>query len=135
MKNKIIDSIGMIDDDMIESVDALRQSKKERAKTTWTKWVAIAACLCLVVVGSINTLQRFDYLKGAGCSAMPGTIVDGSYFYKVDHSGVWRYSDGNLQTMTRCCILVFRGAKSKQHGRLFMREINRLIVKSSWTLE
>ena len=97
MKNKIIDSIGKIDDDMIESVDTLRQSKKKRAKTTWTKWVAIAACLCLVVVGSINTLQRFDYFKGLGCSAMPGTIVGGSYFYKVDHSGVWRYSDGNTE--------------------------------------
>lgn len=94
MKNKIIDSIGKIDDDMIESVDALRQSKNKRSKTKWIKWVAIAACFCLVAVGSINTLQRFDYLKGDGCSATPGTIVDGSYYYKVDHSGVWKYADG-----------------------------------------
>ena len=92
MKNKIIDSIGKIDDDMIESVDALRQSKNKRSKTKWIKWVAIAACFCLVAVGSINTQQRFDYLKGDGCSATPGTIVDGSYYYKVDHSGVWKLS-------------------------------------------
>lgn len=55
MKNKIIDSIGKIDDDMIENIDALRQNQKKRStkKTTWVKWGAIAACLCLVVAGAV----------------------------------------------------------------------------------
>lgn len=57
MKDKIIDSIGKIDNDMIESVDALRQVQKKRSKTAWTKWAAIAACLC-VVVGSIFVIQN-----------------------------------------------------------------------------
>ncbi len=60
MKNKIIDSIGKIDDDMIESVDALRQSQKKRAKTTWTKWAAAAACLCLAAAG----ILRFTGIPG-----------------------------------------------------------------------
>lgn len=51
MNDQIIDSIGKIDDDIIESVDALRQ--KKRSKPVWVKWAAIAACLCLVVVGGI----------------------------------------------------------------------------------
>lgn len=88
--NDLLDIIGNTDDGMI----AAAKNHQKRKKNTWAKWVAIAACLCLVAIGSFNTLQRFDYLKGAGCSAMPGTIVDGSYYYKIDHSGVWKYADG-----------------------------------------
>ena len=60
MKNKIIDSIGKIDDDMIESVDALRQSKKKHSnkKNTWVKLGAMAACLCLVVAGAVTMFPK-----------------------------------------------------------------------------
>jgi len=95
MKDRIVDAIGKIDDDMIESVDAIRHSQKKNIRPVLAKWALVAACFCLVAVGSFNTLQRFDYLKGAGCVANPGAIVDGAYYYKVDHSGVWRYSEGN----------------------------------------
>ena len=62
MKNKIIDSIGKIDDDMIESVDALRQSQKKRSKkkNAWTKWGAMAACLCLLVAGALGMNNLFN---------------------------------------------------------------------------
>lgn len=56
MKDKIIDSIGRIDDDMIESVDSIRE--KKRTKPAWVKWSAIAACLCLVAIGSIVALSN-----------------------------------------------------------------------------
>lgn len=91
--NELLDMIGNADDSIIEEA----KRKKKTMVPRWTKWVAAAACFCLVSVGSFNTLQRFDYFQGAGCSAMPGTIVDGSYYYKVDHSGVWRYSDGKTE--------------------------------------
>lgn len=54
MKNKIIDSIGHIDNDLVEDVDLLRQ--KKRRKGPWIKWVSIAACLCLVTAVAIPTL-------------------------------------------------------------------------------
>ena len=54
MKNKIIDSIGKIDDDMIESVEAVRETKKKRTNPVWTRYAALAACLCLVVVGVLG---------------------------------------------------------------------------------
>lgn len=44
-KDKIIDSLGRIDEDMIERVDALR---RERRISSWVKWGALAACLCIV---------------------------------------------------------------------------------------
>jgi len=47
-KDRVVDSLGRIDDDMIQGVEALRHKKKSPA---WLKWGAMAACLCLVAVG------------------------------------------------------------------------------------
>ena len=46
-KDRVVDSLGKIDDDMIQSVEALRQKKKRPA---WMKWGAMAACFCLLTV-------------------------------------------------------------------------------------
>ena len=51
-KDRVIDSLGRIDDDMIRGVEGLRR-KKRLAKI---KWVALAACLCLMVVFAIPTV-------------------------------------------------------------------------------
>ena len=45
-KDRVVDSLGRIDDDMIQSVEALRQKRK---RPEWKKWGAMAACLCLIV--------------------------------------------------------------------------------------
>ncbi len=47
-KDRVIASLGRIDDAMIQHVESLRQKKKRPA---WTKWAAMVACLCLVVGG------------------------------------------------------------------------------------
>lgn len=49
-KDRVVDSLGRIDDDMIQGVEALRHKKKRPA---WMKWSALAACLCLVVAFAI----------------------------------------------------------------------------------
>jgi len=46
-KEQIIDSMGRIDDDMIEAVDKLRQGGAKK-KHSWLKWGAIAAAACLI---------------------------------------------------------------------------------------
>lgn len=48
-KDRVIDSLGRIDDDMVLGVITLRQRKKH---VGWMKWGALAACLCLVIVGA-----------------------------------------------------------------------------------
>lgn len=45
-KDRIIDSLGRIDDDMVQGVEALRKKKKRPA---WMKWGAMAACFCLLI--------------------------------------------------------------------------------------
>lgn len=62
-KDRVVDSLGRIDDDMILGVDALRQKKK---RPMWKKWGAIAACLCMVVAGTIAYQSRVPQLPSDG---------------------------------------------------------------------
>lgn len=60
--NGVIDSLGRIDEDMIQKVDFLRQ-KKRKMRKIWNKWVALAACLCLVFFGAfaVSRLGLFQH--------------------------------------------------------------------------
>lgn len=94
MRTELIsDMLDMLDDDLIAEADMLR--RKNNVKRKWRKWGLLAACLCLMLAGSVRTLQRFDYFRfRAGCSALPGTVADGVYYYKVLHDGVYAYRPG-----------------------------------------
>ena len=52
-RDNLIDSIGKIDDDMVQKLEVLRMEKKK--KSSWLKWSAMADCLCLVVAGAYLT--------------------------------------------------------------------------------
>ena len=58
MKDRIIDAIGKIDDDMIESVDTIRYKEENNIKPVWVRWVAVAACFAFVAVFGIGGFQR-----------------------------------------------------------------------------
>ena len=74
-KDRVIDSLGRIDDDMIQSVEALRQKKKRPA---WTKWGAIVACLCLIVASTFVIPRITDPSPSGIPSPNPdGTIQRG----------------------------------------------------------
>jgi len=49
----ICDAVGLIDDDIIRSADAVRNKQAPKKKVSWTRWGALAACLCLVVTGAV----------------------------------------------------------------------------------
>ena len=55
-KDRVVDSLGRIDDDMIQSVDVLRQKRK---RPEWKKWGAMAACFCLLVAAMIAVPNLF----------------------------------------------------------------------------
>ena len=46
-------SFNNIDDDILERSEA----NKKRLSYTWKKWGAIAACLCILVIGAISILN------------------------------------------------------------------------------
>ena len=71
-KDRLVDSLGRIDDDMIQGVEALRQKNK---RPEWKKWGAIAACFCLIVASAFVILRITD--SGFGYVPVPnpnGTV-------------------------------------------------------------
>ena len=71
-KDRVVDSLGRIDDDMIQGVEVLRRKKKRPA---WTKWGAMAACFCLIVASAFVIPRITD--SGPGYVPVPnpdGTI-------------------------------------------------------------
>lgn len=55
-KDRLVDSLGRIDDDMIQGVEALRQKKKRPA---WKRWGTMAACFCLLIAAVIAVPNLF----------------------------------------------------------------------------
>ena len=84
MKNeKMLHAIGQIDDELIYGAVNDVQTKQTK-KHSWRKWVAAAACFCIVAVGAWNTLDRLDYnFFEAACGAWPGEFVNGEVILPV----------------------------------------------------
>lgn len=103
-------AIGEVDE---AAVAAARQSKKPRR---WRRWAALAACLCVVVLG-IWTARRFEYLTfTAGCSAWVGDIVDGDYYYREPHRGLYRYSPESGRTEKVLSTFWYDGCLVNKYG-------------------
>lgn len=48
---KMAKAMGYIDDDLVSGAIEYKRTKK---KNTWVKWGAMAACLCLMVIGALT---------------------------------------------------------------------------------
>lgn len=97
-RENICDALNLLPDELLEEAGRVRERKRRYKRPP--RWLAAAACLCLLLWGAVDTLDRFDYTWGCGCGAFPGAIVDGAYYYKVRHSGVWRYTpEGGRQKL------------------------------------
>ena len=80
----------------LDHVDPALVGAADRKPRLWPKrlrrFAAAAACFALVLGLGFHTLLRFDYFR-SGCSAWPGSIVDGTYYFRVAHSGLWHWSE------------------------------------------
>lgn len=83
---RILEALGAVDGQYIAAADPGRKKLPR-----WTRALAACACLCLVLLGTVGTLLRFDYFR-AGCGAWCGDIVEGTYYFTVPHDGVYSYT-------------------------------------------
>ena len=67
----LMDSIGEIDEDMVEAVDALRTAKKK--KSPWVRWGTMAACCALALALGYSALQSADILVQPGSESDPAS--------------------------------------------------------------
>lgn len=72
MTDQMIDSIGRIDEDMINRVNELRRKKHGRSK--WMIWGAVAACFCTAVLAGYGILTNTPGQRG---QTLPGDMVWG----------------------------------------------------------
>lgn len=69
--NRFIDAMGYIDDDLIS--DAVTYMPKKKSPVRWMKWIAVAACFCLVV--GISAPKLFENPSVGGLESNT-TITD-----------------------------------------------------------
>ena len=84
-REQLFAAIGETDETLLAESEHLKKRSPRR------RWFGIAACIALLLTGSIQGLLRMEYLT-AGCGAWPGDIVDGVYYYRVPHKGFCRYT-------------------------------------------
>lgn len=93
MKNmRLFEAIGKVDENLIAEASPKKETSIPLKYTQIVKRVAVAASIVLVLVGTIDTLVRLDYITGAGCGASLGAIIDGTYYYSEPHKGVMKYT-------------------------------------------
>lgn len=61
-QDKIHDALNLLDDEMIEEVDRLRNGRK-KSKYAWVRWLSVAACFC-VIFGGIYAMKNAEEEKG-----------------------------------------------------------------------
>ena len=62
-QEKLIDAITDLDIDILNRYFDLKAdlaAKKKPKKRTWVKWASLAACLCIMLVGVMFTVQYFN---------------------------------------------------------------------------
>lgn len=62
-QDKIHDALNLLDDDMIEVVENLRNKNKYKRKNLWVRYLSVAACICIVAAG-IFAIGNLGLLSG-----------------------------------------------------------------------
>ncbi len=87
-QEQIHDALNLLDDDMIETVEALRDKEglneelilersrsQKMQKSLWIKYMSVAACLCVVVLGMLAWQHyRINILNNDTCDGVGNTI-------------------------------------------------------------
>ncbi|MCD8367169.1 MAG: hypothetical protein LUC48_04000 [Clostridiales bacterium] len=81
-------AIGEVNEDFVADAAA-----KPGRRRPWVRWIAAAACLCLVACGGFLCLYQLGYLT-ASCGGTIGTLVDGDYYFHSQHYGICVYAEG-----------------------------------------
>ncbi len=88
---KLIRALGGIDPALIEEA-----APAQIFRMPWRRLAALAACIALVLGSGWTVIDRFGLFR-AGCSAWPGTFVDGRYYYTNGHGNVYCWDGQTTQ--------------------------------------
>lgn len=112
--SRIAKAMGNIDDDLISDAIEYKQTKK---KSTWIKWGAMAACLCLVVGLAIpvlkNTVFEQDYHSGL-------SNVENPVYDVVEYAVPASYANAELYISTTSGLDEYDAYMAEHYGSKFL---------------
>lgn len=95
--NELLDRMDLADPVYVEAADSTPQKRKKE----WSKWLAVAACLCLVVGIGANLASRFDWgaftedhsssSTGATTSPAYGFLFNDAWYFPIDFEARERF--------------------------------------------
>ena len=85
-REELYRAIGELDEALLE-----RSEKASSGKKGLRRLLLAVACMGLLIMGVRETIDRFDLFR-MGCSTTAGTLVDGVYYYRESHNGLWQYT-------------------------------------------
>lgn len=91
-ERRLLNALGKVDKEYIEEASLVQQTKRPN----WLKWGAIAACLCLLVVGGINMAGLVSWRSGcSGQMEHSITITNGDMYFSRNDDGIYLYHESS----------------------------------------
>ncbi len=85
-REELYRAIGELDEALLE-----RSERASSGKKGLRRLLLAVACMGLLIMGVRETIDRLDLFR-MGCSTIAGTLVDGVYYYREGHNGLWQYT-------------------------------------------
>ena len=85
-REELYRAIGELDEVLLERSESAAVGKKGLRRLLLS-----VACMVLLVMGVRETIDRLGLFR-MGCSTTAGTLVDGVYYYRERHNGLWQYT-------------------------------------------
>ena len=110
---KFSEAMTGVDDKYYEEAAQYEQKRKSPA---WLKWCAMAACLCLLIIGAINAGNLFLWRSGCGQTSYNVTLADGR-MYCIHNNSVYLYETNNS---TQKKLADFNGVLTRTRSGLYL---------------
>lgn len=111
MNHELIhDALNLMEEDLITEVEKLR-TRKKRNRTKWMKWIAVAACFCVIIGGGYKLL--LGGMKGEGLKSDSSVDIEESQ------------NDGAAQNSSEISVVLIEILEWKENG--FYGEISDIV--------
>jgi len=88
-REELYGAIGELDEILLERSERTSAGKKGMRRLR--RLLLAAASMCVLIMGIRETVDRLELFR-MGCNAASGTLVDGVYYYRERHNGLWQYT-------------------------------------------
>lgn len=116
-RTMVSESIGYISDKYVNEATLYTGKERVHSHNRLLKWGAVAACVCLLIVGGLNIGSLFSSRSGCGSQLRHNiTLADGKMYYTCNDC-VYLYE---IDNQTQKEIADFNGVLTQTHSGLYL---------------